>query len=170
MIVAIDYDGTITNDITGQITEDAKIYIPLLYKAGCTLILWTARAEPYYTEAVNKLKHSGLWRYFSEDLFQHGVTGKIPADVYLDDKSVVGEFNWSIYYEHIMKIGGIDMATTLNYECTTSTGEIIIVKTLPEAKNVIKEKGGTYKVLYNYKPSELEAFAIKNHRKHGDMR
>lgn len=92
-VIAIDYDETITDNTpypqTGNIREEARQLIPLLYNQGHTLVLWTARKEPYYSQCLQRLEEEGLLKYFTPiELIDRGVTGKIEADVYIDDKSI----------------------------------------------------------------------------------
>lgn len=103
MIIAIDYDGTITNDATNEIRQEALEYIPRLHYMGCQLVLWTARKEEAYNEAVDKLCECGLWAYFNAiDIFEYGYTGKIIADVYLDDKAIIkDDFDWHEAFKYI---------------------------------------------------------------------
>ena len=105
-IIAIDYDETITDKIPfpekGNIREEAKKYIKLLYEKGYKLILWTARKEPYYSECIERLKEEDLYKYFTFD-YEKGVTGKIEANFYIDDKSCLDEINWKKIYNYIIK-------------------------------------------------------------------
>lgn len=103
MIIAVDYDGTITDDVTNEIRQEALEYIPKLYDMGCQLVLWTARKEEAYNEAVGKLCECGLWAYFNAtDIFEYGYTGKLIADVYLDDKAVIrDDFDWQEAFKYI---------------------------------------------------------------------
>lgn len=105
MIIAIDFDGTITENkpfpITANIRQEARIYIPKLYQLGHKLILWTARKEPYYSECIQQLKKEKLFQYFTSN-YEVGVTGKVEADIYLDDRSSIGDFNWNLWYNYIL--------------------------------------------------------------------
>ena len=104
MIIAIDYDGTITESkpfpIKANIREEACIYIPKLYQLGHQLILWTARKEPYYTECIKALQDCNLLQYFTFN-YDVGYTGKVIADIYLDDRSSMIDFNWKLWYDYI---------------------------------------------------------------------
>lgn len=109
MIIAIDYDETITDNtprpFEGKIRPEAREYIRKLYEKGYTLILWTARQDPYYQEAIDRLQREDLYKYFTfgkkSDL-RIGKLGKIEADFYIDDKSCLGEINWKEIYEYII--------------------------------------------------------------------
>ena len=70
-VIAIDFDGTITHNTPypqrADIREEAKKYIPLLYKQGYKLVLWTARTTKYYNEVISRLKEENLFQYFTFD-------------------------------------------------------------------------------------------------------
>ena len=105
-VIAIDFDGTITHNTPypqrADIREEAKKYIPLLYKQGYKLVLWTARTTKYYNEVISRLKEENLFQYFTFDDVVVGFSGKIEADFYIDDKSYLGEFDWKTIYEYII--------------------------------------------------------------------
>ncbi len=107
VVIAIDYDGTITDDTPfpyeGKIRPEALKFIPLLYSRGYTLILWTARKQYYYNEAYDRLKKSGLLQYFSSiKSTDIGYTGKIQADYYIDDRACFGPLDWKKIYNYII--------------------------------------------------------------------
>ena len=107
MVIAIDYDKTITDNtpypLEGNIRPEALKYIPLLYEAGHTLVLWTARRYPDYKEAVDRLEKVGLKKYFSGiGILKQGYVGKIEADFYIDDRAIPGELNWETIYNYII--------------------------------------------------------------------
>lgn len=105
-IIAIDYDETITDNTPfpkeGKIRKEAKIYIKKLYDKGYTLILWTARKEPYYSQCIERLKKENLFQYFSFT-YSNSPCGKINADFYIDDKSIIGKLKWNKIYNYIIK-------------------------------------------------------------------
>lgn len=106
MVIAIDYDETITDNTPypeeGKIRPEAIKYIKALFDKGYTLILWTARKEPYYSECIERLKKEDLYKYFNFN-YESGPTGKIQADFYIDDRSCLGEINWKKIYNYIIK-------------------------------------------------------------------
>ena len=110
MIIAIDYDGTITDNtpypFEGKIRDNARIYIEKLWQDGHTLILWSARPEPYHQEALDRLNKECLLQYFTSiKKIGRGATGKIVADFYIDDRSYIGDVDWSQIYQYISRIG-----------------------------------------------------------------
>ena len=85
-IIAIDFDGTITENEQfpkkAAIRNDAIKYIPKLHEKGYILVLWTARYGEYYRDCIYDLKLCGLFNYFNFNYFKCGETGKLIADFY----------------------------------------------------------------------------------------
>ena len=91
MIVALDYDGTLS--------LDGKPNVPLIARLkreqamGVTVILWTCRNGRSLMEAVNQLRAWGFApNYVNQNCPQAirqfgGDTRKVYADVYIDDKN-----------------------------------------------------------------------------------
>lgn len=106
-IIAIDFDGTITDNtpypVCGNLRQDAAFYIKQLYNLGYILVLWTARKDNYYLEAINKLKEWNIYKFFSFDYLDKTTSGKIYADFYIDDKSLTEPINWKKIYNFILK-------------------------------------------------------------------
>lgn len=90
MIIAVDFDNTLTNKsiypITGKINLAAIMYLNKLKEDGHKLVLFTARSGKYLDEAVNLCRASGL--EFD------GIEPKIKADIYIDDKAIRPEELW----------------------------------------------------------------------------
>ena len=108
MIIAIDYDDTITEyrpfPETAPIRPEAREIIKKLFDEGHVLILWTARDEPYYSECLDRLKAEGLYDYFRFD-YPRTPTGKVAADFYIEDRSQIsGDVDWKAIYEHIKAV------------------------------------------------------------------
>ena len=105
MIIAIDYDETITDNTPypkeGRIRPEAVKYIKLLYNKGYTLVLWTSRKQPYFNQCIERLKKEDLYKYFTFR-YETTPTGKVPADFYIDDKSIPGKLNWRKIYKYII--------------------------------------------------------------------
>ena len=105
-IIACDFDGTITEDVPfpryADIRQEALLYIPILFAAGYTLVLWTARSGKYYDEAIQRLDDSGLLQYFSDiSVCSAGHDGKIAADFYIDDRATVN-FDWTTVVSYLI--------------------------------------------------------------------
>lgn len=106
VVIAVDYDNTITEyrpfPIKAPISYQAYIYLLKLHDKGYTLVLNTARKEPYYSEAVDELKKAGLYWIFSKE-YEQGAKGKIQADFYIDDRAQINKFSWRKTYKYIVK-------------------------------------------------------------------
>ncbi len=96
MIIAVDFDGTLCEDVYPKI-GNANFYLILQLKGrqamGDKLILWTCRAGKALDEAIEWCAHYGL--HFDavndnvpETLAKYGNNSrKITADIYLDDRA-----------------------------------------------------------------------------------
>lgn len=111
-VIAIDFDGTITEDspfpIIGAVRPEAIKYIKLLDELGYTLILWTNRFGKFLEEALLSLTFSGISDCFSfinepDDRHLNIKSRKIYADFYIDDKSCLGEVDWEKIFNYIVK-------------------------------------------------------------------
>lgn len=105
MIIAIDYDGTITDDtpfpLIGSIRPEARKYLKLFYEKGYTLVLYTCRKGDYYEECINRLREENLYQYFD---FNYPIpNGKLEANYYIDDRAIIGEINWELWYNYIVR-------------------------------------------------------------------
>lgn len=103
MIIAIDFDGTIVQDIypgIGVIQPNAKQVINKLHEEGNYIILWTCRTGDRLLEAVNFLLKSGISfdrvnDHEPDNSSIYDASGKkIYADVYIDDKNIGGFPGW----------------------------------------------------------------------------
>lgn len=108
MVIAIDFDGTITDKNIfpeiGMIREHALEAIKNLQAAGHKCILWTCREGKYLDEARKFLYDHGIGMdgyNFSPYQLQ---SRKIVADVYIDDKNVfmVDDVDWYKIEEYIL--------------------------------------------------------------------
>ncbi len=108
MVIAIDFDGTITTENCfpniGELRPHVVEAIKNLQEHGHTCILWTCREGIYLEKAVDFLhEHNiNLSGYnFSPYQLQ---SRKIVADVYIDDKNVfmVDDVNWHKIEEYIL--------------------------------------------------------------------
>lgn len=97
-VIAIDFDGTITEDnpfpITGKIRPEAIKVIKKLQKFY-TCVLWTCRNGQYLAEAIKLLKDNGVvFEYVNSTPYPERSSNKIYADVYIDDKSINTKIDW----------------------------------------------------------------------------
>ena len=99
MIIAVDFDGTITNINTyphiGTINDKAIEVLTKLQKNGHKIILWTCRNGDTLDDAVNACKDCGLiFDYINESPHETG-SRKIVADIYIDDAVLGGITDWN---------------------------------------------------------------------------
>lgn len=97
-IIAIDFDGTITEDspfpITGRVRPEAVEVIKKLQEVYIC-VLWTCRRGEYLTEAIDILRRNGVvFDYVNRSPFPERSSAKIYADVYIDDRSINTEIDW----------------------------------------------------------------------------
>lgn len=123
--IAVDFDGTIA---LGNSFPDASHAVPNtvliqllneLHSIGCKIILWTCREDyggknypdaPYLTDAVNFCKQynvpvDAVNRNIGENDGEWGTLygRKIMADIYIDDKTILGDPNWDGYVIKLKK-------------------------------------------------------------------
>lgn len=100
-ILAIDFDGTVTQDNDfpnlGPLKKNCKEALQRLHKWGCIIILWTCRSGEYLQPAVDYCrKHRIPIDYVNENY--PGITfqpyPKIFANYYIDDLNVGGPLSW----------------------------------------------------------------------------
>ena len=95
MVVAVDFDGTITKDYKfpqniGVLREGCKDALEHIRKKH-KVIIWTCRSGEHLTEAENFLKDNGIEvDGINIDIYPK-TDRKIMADVYIDDKNIFCE-------------------------------------------------------------------------------
>ena len=116
MVIAVDFDGTIVEHCypaIGKEKEGAIDTLKRLAKEGNKLILWTVREGELLDEAVAFCRSRGLEFYAvnsnlpQNELFlssAKSVSGKVLADVYIDDRNLGGIPDWDTIYEQIADI------------------------------------------------------------------
>lgn len=109
VLVAIDFDGTLTNKddfINKSIEFDKKAvkWLKNISKLDCKLILWTCREQEKLEIAVNELKKIGIeFDYLNEDNGKRGLHRKISAEFYIDDRANDHKIRWRKIYKLIKK-------------------------------------------------------------------
>lgn len=101
--IAVDFDGTIVeHEYPGIGKEKLFAFQTLkeLEKMGARLILWTFRTGKELEEAVEFCRKNGIEFYavnknYPEEIFTEGISRKIDADIYIDDKNLGGFKGWS---------------------------------------------------------------------------
>lgn len=109
MIIAIDFDGTIVEHKYPEIGEEipnAFKVLNVLKEEGHTLILWTFRSGKLLAKAVHYCKQNGLEFYAinsnsPEEAYVPQLSRKIYADLYIDDRNILGIPDWGTMYNMI---------------------------------------------------------------------
>jgi hypothetical protein len=110
MIIAVDFDGTIVEHKFPAIGNELPFAIKtlkLIQKKGHKLILWTYRSGKELQEAVDFCEKKGLYFHavnndFEGEEFDNTYSRKIYADMYIDDRNILGIPDWEKIYEMIM--------------------------------------------------------------------
>jgi len=111
MIIAVDFDGTIVQHkypaIGKEITYAIKA-LQHLQQKGHKLILWTYRSGKELNDAVKFCEKRGLVFHavnnnFDGEEFDNTYSRKIYADLYIDDRNIVGVSDWKKMYEMIVE-------------------------------------------------------------------
>ena len=110
MTIAVDFDGTIVEHEYPKIGKPIPFAIDVLkklqYEDHHMLILWTVREGTLLDEAVEYCKNKGLEFYavnknFHEETLEPGISRKIVADIYIDDRNLGGIPDWGLIYRMI---------------------------------------------------------------------
>lgn len=112
MIIAVDFDGTIVKHKYPAIGKEIPFAIKtlmLFQQRGHKIILWTYRFGKELEEAVNFCKKRGLTFYavnngFEGEEFDNTYSRKIYADIYIDDRNLLGIPEWGKIYELIIEM------------------------------------------------------------------
>ncbi|MCQ2168563.1 MAG: hypothetical protein MJY69_07895 [Bacteroidales bacterium] len=107
MTIAVDFDGTIVEHNYPRIGKEKRYAISTLRRLadeGHKLILWTHREGKLLDEAVEFCRARGLEFYAVNTEYPgaawtgHGVSRKLKADIYIDDRNVGGLPEWTEIY------------------------------------------------------------------------
>ena len=108
LIIAIDFDGTIVEDEYPKIGKPmvfAFDTIKKLEEDGHRLILWTYRSGRKLKEAVDFCKENGVEFYAVNESYDkeelEGISRKINADIFVDDRNIGGFIGWGEVYQQI---------------------------------------------------------------------
>jgi len=109
MVIAVDFDGTIVKHKFPSIGKELPFAIKtlkLLQQKGHKLILWTYRSGKELEEAVKYCEKRGLIFHavnndFEGEEFDNTYSRKIYADIYIDDRNLLGIPEWGKIYELI---------------------------------------------------------------------
>jgi len=111
MIIAVDFDGTIVKHKYPSIGKEIPFAIKtlqLLQEKGHQIILWTYRSGKELEDAIQFCKKRGLTfhavnKNFEDEEFDSSYSRKIYADIYIDDRNLLGIPEWGKIYELIME-------------------------------------------------------------------
>lgn len=110
MIIAVDFDGTISSakwPAVGPEVPGALGAMRELHDDGHYLIIWTCRQGTPLTTAINWLLEQGIPFDRINDDAPHSVetfgepSKKVYADVYVDDKQIGGFPGWEAVVDYI---------------------------------------------------------------------
>jgi len=107
MIIAVDFDGTIVEHRfpdMGKAIPNAIEVLKKLKADGHTLILWTYRSGEELKRAVKYCKRNGFEFYAvnnnsADEDFDCTYSRKIYADLYIDDRNLLGIPDWDTIYK-----------------------------------------------------------------------
>lgn len=107
MIIAVDFDGTIVQHKFPKIGKEIPFAIKtlkLLQQKGHKLILWTYRSGKELEEAVKYCEEKGIVFHavnndFDGEEFDNTYSRKIYADIYIDDRNILGIPSWEEIYK-----------------------------------------------------------------------
>lgn len=108
LTIAVDFDGTIVENKFPEIGKPKMFAFESLKKLqeeGHQLILWTYRHGHKLNEAVEFCRMRGIEFYavnksYPEEDFE-GVSRKILADIFIDDRNIGGMLGWGEIYQKL---------------------------------------------------------------------
>ena len=101
MIIAIDFDGTLTveREMCSVLNPRAIEVLKKLMKKH-TCCLWTCREGKYLERALELLKGQGIeFKWVNDSPYTNG-SRKIVVDYYIDDR-MFGMWDWDAVEEHL---------------------------------------------------------------------
>ncbi len=111
LTIAVDFDGTIVENRFPKIGKPILFALETLKKLqedGHQLILWTYRSGKELQEAVAFCNSKGIHFYsvnksYPEEEYDHSISRKIQADIFIDDRNIGGLLGWGEVYLKLSK-------------------------------------------------------------------
>ncbi|MEN8138601.1 MAG: hydrolase [Bacteroidota bacterium] len=110
LIIAVDFDGTIVEDEYPNIGKPMLFAFETMKKLqdeGHRLILWTYRKGDMLKKAVKFCSENGIEFYAVNESYDNelvnGISRKIHADLFIDDRNIGGFIGWGEAYQAINK-------------------------------------------------------------------
>ena len=100
VLVAVDFDGTLAQELTENLFAPAIEWTKKIQGAGAKVILWSCREGDILQKAIEACKKQGLvFDYINEGNGLRPDSRKINADIYIDDRAIVGEIDWKSFFQ-----------------------------------------------------------------------
>jgi len=109
MLIAVDFDGTIVQHEYPRIGKEIPFAIETLKRLQADqhlLVLWTMRDGKEMEDAIEFCRERGLEFYahnasYPEEEYIEGMSRKVNADLFIDDRNLGGLPDWGIIYRMI---------------------------------------------------------------------
>lgn len=130
LTIAVDFDGTIVENRFPKIGKPILFAIETLKKLqeeGHQLILWTYRTGKELQEAVEFCNSKGIQFYtvnksYPEEKFDHSISRKIQADIFIDDRNIGGLLGWGEVYQKLTNSSSLKDEKRIKKEKTSVLG------------------------------------------------
>lgn len=130
LTIAVDFDGTIVENRFPKIGKPILFAIETLKKLqeeGHQLILWTYRTGKELQEAVEFCSSKGIQFYtvnksYPEEKFDHSISRKIQADIFIDDRNIGGLLGWGEVYQKLTNSSSLKDEKRIKKEKTSVLG------------------------------------------------
>lgn len=111
LTIAVDFDGTLVENRYPEIGKPIMFAFESLKKLqqeGHQIILWTYRSGEKLQEAVDFCKQQGITFYavnksYPEEKYDDGISRKILADLFIDDRNINGLPPWGEMYHQLTR-------------------------------------------------------------------
>lgn len=111
MLIAVDFDGTIVQHRYPAIGKERTFAfqtLKSLQAQGHLLVLWTIRSGKELDDAVDYCRRNGVEFYavnktYPEEVLTEGMSRKVNADIFIDDRNVGGFLGWGEIWQQLNK-------------------------------------------------------------------